>query len=1704
MNGIVSERNVQAKRHRSATVLLCAVLVVVALFAVGAGIAPAAAGEDAHLAGEDDAVVSNDVDNASAEENAVVINGEDDGALNASIEGAQYADVDMELSVEEGVQAPSGSQVSIDVNIEPVEEEEKQISYFDLKIDYDNTKLTFNDIEGSQVGEVEVTDIGAGYVKFENGYELGDFFIDPQEAPLTMATIEFTVHGDEGEAYVEPDPEETETGWGVGWIGISEHDLWYQGGEIEILAADDLGTIEGTVTNEAGEPMEGVDIEAANVAGDATTNADGEYQMFVPGGAAMLQAAHSDGLVNVTETAVVASGETTEQNLTLREFDRDDADVTITTADHIAGQGETIDIPIYAFDRGWSQAGVSDGVRGQGIQIEYDPDVLEVIDAEGGVEDLNPGQDPNIIEDGLLYIEGESASEYFFDAPPWEEMSPFHAGTIQFQVIGTDGDSSEVNTVYDESAIAHAAPEDGGPYWPGSEELGNPASEVTVAGEADVGTATVEGEVTDQDGDPVAGADVTLVSDDGAGTTETDADGQYELSITGFEDPDHVIEFDGGAAYEEVVEKEITAEDGDTASLDAELEEAEAALHIDVEADDSVAQNERITIPVHVEEGSAGVPDEAEDGALGYNFLFDYDTDVLEFVGAESIVFEATESATDPPIVDPDVDPEVSPEYGELRVLSMDAADSAFPPFTTVEVTFDVIGEEGDQTDLEIVPTTSDGEELSAVSHDPAYGAWPAIWDQGSVTVGDEVVDDDRGTVAGAVTTEDGEPIEGAAVQAGSVSDETDEDGEYEFEISEGSYEMSVSHNEYNPATVDIDVEEDELTEQDVELEELDVWIEVDAQDADGGQGAIVSVPIEVEELSDDWEDIADFILGYELFFDYDTDVLEFAGAEDTDSFSVMNEATNIGESDPGYGLGELRVNSSDPTETDTPPLTAVEVTFELVGEPGDTTDLEIIAENEDGEDVSGLAHDQSFGPWPAIYDGAEIEVTDEDVAFGDLEVVVTDGDGDPIEGAAVSGAGIDDSTDSDGEVSVEVQTGSHELTVEAEGESETVSVEIAEDETEAVSVELPIGEDETDDEDDSDDTVESGLQIEAVSTGGFVAFNQETEADAEEEGSEFPDEVVSITGAIDEDDGTWESTSVDFDPFTAQGLDAEATAPDGLEGNFDPESEEMTLEGELVVTLQDEIDLSFELAATVGSSGELEGGVDFDSDGGTATVVDNEFTVPETGTNLDTALGLPADEAGVNWFEFPLEFSVEEVEVDDGGDDDDAANGLGTLQGVVLNEDGDPVDGAIVSFEDEFQETVTDGSGEFEFTHAAGTYELVIEADGYESESVGVDVIDGETWTGSTVLAGGEPVIETDVSATQVDDETVEVSGTVENTGAGVASTDVTLSYGEQSTSESVQVSGGDSETVSHEFDVDGDATGETVELSAGEDSATTTVSASGQEDDDAEDVDAPEDEGGEATVLNATGQGGFIAFNETDEATAKEDGLAFPSQAENDSWISFVAVVDEDAGTWTSTDTNFPQLNVNENLAASVEAPEGLSGEIDPEADHMTLEGELEVTVLDRTQDDEPLEGAEPFAFEIDMVVGDSGELEGSASFDGNDGAVALVDNEYVINDQTGDVLVDGNVGLPSTDAGTNFLELEFDIEIEEGADPDEATAGGGADPDDDGDDSDDGDDDNGTFIAAFGQLIGLVGVAAGLLLVIFGLGRKFMTSVDPDPEK
>lgn len=183
----------------------------------------------------------------------------------------------------------------------------------------------------------------------------------------------------------------------------------------------------------------------------------------------------------------------------------------------------------------------------------------------------------------------------------------------------------------------------------------------------------------------------------------------------------------------------------------------------------------------------------------------------------------------------------------------------------------------------------------------------------------------------------------------------------------------------------------------------------------------------------------------------------------------------------------------------------------------------------------------------------------------------------------------------------------------------------------------------------DDDGPLISGA-FEAESTDGRVLFGEPEKAEWDNDGgfglppSGQITEPVILEGELN-DDGTWESTNIDFPPLdiNLESVNPEVSAPNGFSGELDQEAELWTVEGQLSATAEiegEEYNLTFPLNATTGESGELSGSYEQDGDTITATIVDNESIVEDTfGDDLiDATLGLPGSFEGDNWFTLTME----------------------------------------------------------------------------------------------------------------------------------------------------------------------------------------------------------------------------------------------------------------------------------------------------------------------------------------------------------------------------------------------------------------------------------------------------------------------------------
>ncbi len=583
------------------------------------------------------------------------------------------------------------------------------------------------------------------------------------------------------------------------------------------------------------------------------------------------------------------------------------------------------------------------------------------------------------------------------------------------------------------------------------------------------------------------------------------------------------------------------------------------------------------------------------------------------------------------------------------------------------------------------------------------------------------------------------------------------------------------------------------------------------------------------------------------------------------------------------------------------------------------------------------------------------------------------------------------------------------------------------------VTVPVVAGSETTDDETDDDSlqttTDESGLVLESTTAtqssdvvatfsatnvgDGFISFDEDNLDDAKAEGLSFSAGDIVIEGEI-YDNGTWQSTDTSFKMLNTaddgSGFDAQPTAPNGLEGTFDPETGRMTADGTLKITLPLTGDnFQFDLAMVTGtsngaaSSDGLQGEFDADIDnGGFVNLVDNEYTVPDTTDSdlLNSQLGLPIEEPGLSWFDLHLNMETKRVVSD-----------TGSFTGTVTTENGAALSGATVDIQGSAQSTETGSDGSFRFSKLdAGTYDVAISADRYQTTTITVDVVGGEQTERSVSLQPKPANLDLSIDGSVVTaGETLQVTGTITNTGGTSTTETATISIGDLTSSQqSVDLAPGESVQLTESVETTEETVGEyTAELTVGDKQATTEAV-----------VRDPFNKKQPVATFTAANAGeGLISFS-SDFIEAVAEGAYFPANE-----IVITGEVYSD-GTWQSTDIQIPQLQTSaDQVEVTVDVPGGITGTIDREAETMTADAEFDVSVVGRDAS---------FQFVIGATTGQSGGLFGDANFEGDTGQATLMDNEFTVDQTTGDDLVDTGLELPADESGENWFSLVLDMEF------------------------------------------------------------------------
>ncbi|PCR90931.1 carboxypeptidase regulatory-like domain-containing protein [Natrinema ejinorense] len=1138
-------------------------------------------------------------------------------------------------------------------------------------------------------GEYELTVSAAGYedasenvtVEANSTVTVDVSLVRSDDTDSAVGTVEGTVTDEDGEpiagATVSIDDKQTTT----------DDDGFY---EFEIQPT--VGTVDGTVTNADGEPVGDVPI---TVGDKQTTSADDGSYVLEQGLDEYTLAVSSEGYGDTSETVTVVSGETTVLDITV---DEEDVEPPVGT------------------------------VAGTITDAAGEPVANATVTAEG--------QETTTADDGSYELELEPGNHTVtISAEGYQNVS---------EVVTVEAD--ETNTV-----------------------------DVTLE-ELEPTVGTIDGTVTDADGEPIANATVTVgdeqttTADDGSYTLELES-GEYELTVSaaGYEnatanvtvEADSTVTVDvsleddsdeGPGSVAEVVESvnnnEITAANDAIGSFNDKLQQKAGLVGADVENVEQVDPVEAET----VSEAQAEADRLRADADDRQAAIFDRVVAVINQGGIA------------------DVDPAEVQSPADAR----DVADDLEEQGGLAETAAQSLRDAADLVETDIQPNLNGAaDKLEALEDDdPA----PSV-----------------GTLEGTVTDTDGEPIANATVAVGNEQTTTDDNGSYAIELEEGDYTLEITADGYENATANVTVEADSTETVDVSLED----------DSDEGSESVAEVVASVNE-----NEIASANDSIGSFNDKLQQKAGLVGA-DVENVTKVDPVEAETVSEAQAEADRLRADADDRQAAIFDRVVAVinqggiaDVDPAEVQSPADARDVA-----DDLEEQGGLAETAA----QSLRDAADIVETDiqpnlngaadqlealEDgdptPAVGTIDGTVTDADSEPIANATVVVGDEQTTTDDNGSYAIELESGEYALTVSAEGyEDATQNVTVEANSTVTVDVSL-------EEDDGSEPSPDVGTVNGTVTDTDGAPIANATVTVGDEQTT--TDDNGSYAIELEEGEYTLEITADGYENATANvtvEADSTVTVDVSLEDDSDEGSEvaetvESVNENE-IASANDAIgSFNAELqqkAGLVGADVENVSEVDpveaesvseaqaeadrlrADADDRQAAIFDRVVAVINQGgiADVDPAeVQSPADARDVaddleeqgglaETAAQSLRDAADIVETDiqpnlngaadqlEALEDDDPTPTVGTLEGTVTDADGAPVANATVTVGDEQTTTADDGSYTLEIE--SGEYTLTVSAEGYEDATQNVTVEANSTATVDLTLeedGGSEPTVGT------------------------------------------------------------------------------------------------------------------------------------------------------------------------------------------------------------------------------------------------------------------------------------------------------------------------------------------------------------------------
>ncbi|QSW84759.1 carboxypeptidase regulatory-like domain-containing protein [Natrinema longum] len=1110
-----------------------------------------------------------------------------------------------------------------------------------------------------------------------------------------------------------------------------------------------VGTVEGTVTDTDGEPVANATVAVGDE--QTTTADDGSYALELESGEYTLEIT-ADGYEDASENVSVEADSTATVDVALEATDDDgdegDEDDSDEGSDEVATTVESVNEN--------EVATANDAIGSFNDELQQKAGLVGA-DVEN-VEQVDP-------------VEAESVSEAQAEADRLRAGADDRQAAIFDRVVAVinqggiaDVDPEEVQSPADARDVADDLEEQGGLAETAAQSLRdaadivetdiqpnlNGAADQLEALEDDEPTPTVgtlEGTVTDEDGEPIANATVTVgdeqttTADDGSYALELES-GEYELSVS-------------AEGYEDASEN-VTIETNSTTTVDLTLEADDSEKGSEVaETVESVNENEVAT---------------ANDAIGSFN---DELQQKAGLVGAD------VENVSE---VDP-VDAEtVSEAQAEADRLRADADDRQAAIFDRVVAVIN----QGDIADVDPEEVQSPADARDVADDLEAQGglaetAAQSLRDAADIVETDiqpnlngaadqlEALEDDEqtptvGTLEGTVTDTDGEPVANATVAVGDEQTTTADDGSYALELESGEYELTVSAEGYEDATENVTVEENSTVTVDVSLVRSDDTdsavgtVEGTVTDEDGEPIAGATVSIDDKQTTTDDDGFYEFEIRPTVGT-VDGTVTNAAGEPVGDVPITVGDKQTTSADDGSYvleqGLDEYTLEVSSEGYGDTSETVTVV--------SGETTILDITVDEEDVE--------------PSV---------------GTVAGTITDAAGEPIVNATVTAEGLETTTADDGSYELELEPGNHTVTISAEGYqnvSEVVTVEA--DETNTVDVTLEKLEPtvgtlagtvtDADGEAIANATVTVGdEQTTTADDGSYALELEEGDYTLEITADGYENATANVT--VEADSTVTVDISLEDDSDEGSGSVAEvvesvnnneiAAANDAIGSFNDQLQQKAGLVGADVENVEqvDPVD-----AQTVSEAQAEADRLRADADDRQAAIFDRVVAVINQGGIADVdpeEVQSPADardvaddleaqgglaETAAQSLRDAADLVENDIQPDLNGaadqlealEDDEPTPTVGTLEGTVTDEDGEPIANATVTVGDE--QTTTDDNGSYVIDLEEGEYTLEITAGGYENATANVTVEADSTAT-------------VDVSLEDESDEGSEVAETVES----------------------------------------------------------------------------------------------------------------------------------------------------------------------------------------------------------------------------------------------------------------------------------------------------------------------------------------------------